>query len=172
MFIVFIPIGFGQSIHQIRESFHEAVLNPSTSEEFHALVSDMRDKPPVIKAYHAVSEALLAQVLWNPFSKLKQVIKYDKMITQAVLEDPGNIEIRFLRLAVEYNLPAFLGMSGHLQEDVALIVSNLSNVSQLQVNPAFGQYILDFLAKTDLCTNDQLEWMKQNFEKEAMLGME
>lgn len=153
-----------QSISEIRSEFHAVVLNPDDSRDFHNFLKDIDNPSSTVKAYQAVSEALLAQVVWNPFSKLKQVVKYDKQMAAAVEEDPQNIEIRFLRLAIEYNLPSFLGMSTHLEEDVEILVNDLSGVSQMRVNPMFGQYIFHFLEETNLCTTKQLALMKQSFE--------
>ncbi|WP_425392930.1 hypothetical protein [Ekhidna sp.] len=158
---------FSQNLSEIRAEFHSVVLNPDDSKEFHAFLSSVENPSTTVKAYQAVSEALLAQVLWNPFNKLKQVVKYGNQMEEAVNADPDNIEIRFLRLAIEYNLPAFLGMSSHLEEDVKLIAENLSNVSSMQVNPMFGQYIFHFLEETDLCSKAQLSQMKQTFDRSA-----
>ena len=155
----------GQNLAEIRSAFHLVVLNPDDSKDFHQLVNNVKNPSYTIEAYQAVSEALLAQVVWNPISKLKQVVKYNKMMERIVDEDPTNIEIRFLRLAIEYNLPSFLGMSTHLEEDAAQIVSNLSNVSEMQVNPMFGKYILSFLEQTDLCTPYQLNQVKKRFDQ-------
>ncbi|WP_462247381.1 hypothetical protein [Ekhidna sp.] len=152
-----------QDLSEIRSEFHAVVLNPDDSRSFYDFLKDVENPSSTIKAYQAVSEALLAQVVWNPFSKLKQVMKYDKQMEAAVEEDPANIEIRFLRLAIEYNLPSFLGMSTHLEEDVEKIVSGLSSVSEMQVNPMFGKYIFYFLNETNLCTSEQLAQMKQSF---------
>ncbi|MEP1035450.1 hypothetical protein [Ekhidna sp.] len=159
-----------QSISEIRSEFHAVVLNPNESKDFHNYLKDIENPSSTVKAYQAVSEALLAQVVWNPFSKLKQVVKYDKQMAAAVEEDSQNIEIRFLRLAIEYNLPSFLGMSGHLEEDVDKIVNDLSEVSQMQVNPMFGQYIFHFLAETNLCSAEQLALMKQSFEGGGLMA--
>ncbi len=152
-----------QDLSEIRSEFHAVVLNPDDSRSFYDFLKDVENPSSTIKAYQAVSEALLAQVVWNPFSKLKQVMKYDKQMEAAIEEDPANIEIRFLRLAIEYNLPSFLGMSTHLEEDVDKIVSGLSSVSKMQVNPMFGKYIFYFLNETNLCTSEQLALMKQSF---------
>lgn len=153
-----------QSLNEIRSEFHAVVLNPDDSRDFHNFLKDIENPTSTEKAYQAVSEALLAQIVWNPFNKLKQVMKYDKQIEAAVEEDSKNIEIRFLRLAIEYNLPSFLGMSTHMEEDVDMIVNDLSGVSRMHVNPMFGQYIFHFLEETNLCTSEQLALMKQSFE--------
>ena len=159
-----------QDLNEIRSEFHAAVLDPSESKGFHNFLKDVDNPSSTVKAYQAVSEALLAQVAWNPFSKLRQVMKYDKQMEVAVKEDPMNIEIRFLRLAIEYNLPSFLGMSTHLDEDVDKIVGGLSSVSQMQVNPMFGKYIFYFLEQSDLCSQEQLAMMRQSFEQGASVG--
>lgn len=163
LFVCAAPLA-AQSIGEIRSEFHAVVQNPDDSRTFHKFLKDIEEPSSTIKAYQAVSEALLAQVVWNPFSKLSQVVKYDKQMKVAVEEDPQNIEIRFLRLAIEYNLPSFLGMSTHLEEDVAKIVDGLSSVSEMQVNPMFGKYIFYFLEQTDLCSEEQLAVMKHSFD--------
>jgi len=148
------------------------VLNPADSRSFHDLLKEIDDPTPTVKAYQAVSEAMLAQVVWNPFTKLSQVSKYNKQMEMAITDDADNIEIRFLRLAIEYNLPSFLGMSKHLDEDVMKIVEGLSMMSQMQINPMFGRYIFYFLKETDLCTEKQLELMKESFDKATTANLE
>ena len=157
--------GTAQSMSEIRSEFHSAVLNPDETESFYDFIKKIEDPSATIKAYQAVSEAMLAQGMWNPFSKLKQVMKYEKQMTAAIEADPMNIEIRFLRLAIEHNLPSFLGMSKHLDEDVSKIVANLSNISTMQVNPIFGKYIFYFLKETNLCSQEELDRMRVSFEQ-------
>lgn len=165
IFCLSLSVGLtAQSIDEVRSEFHAVVLNPDDSKNFYNFIKNIENPTSTVKAYQAVSEALLAQVVWNPFSKLKQVVKYDKLMAAAVEEDPENIEIRFLRLAIEYNLPSFLGMSTHLQEDADEIANDLSGVSQMQVNPVFGKYIFHFLKETNLCSAEQLSMMKLSFD--------
>ena len=160
-----------QDLVEVRSKFHSVVLEPENARDFHSYISAIESPSSTVLAYQAVSEAMLAQVIWNPFSKIKQVIKYDKMMTEAVSQAPTNVEIRFLRLAIEYNLPAFLGMSKHLDEDLEQIVSNLSSMEGMQVNQKFGRYIFYFLDSTDLCTQKQLEQMKTGFD-EAVVNLD
>ena len=153
--------GISQTIDEIRSEFHQVVLNPDDSKKFHHFISDVENPSPTVKAYQAVSEALLAQVVWNPFSKLSQVVKYDKMMGQVIEEDPLNIEIRFLRLAIEYNLPSFLGMSEHVKEDSQMIVRNMSSINQIQLDKSYGQYIFHFLSEANLCTEEEIRGMQR-----------
>ena len=137
-------------------------MMPEKSRDFHSFIKDIENPDATILAYQAVSEALLAQVLWNPFSKFSQVMKYEKKIKEAVGLDSGNIEIRFLRLAIEYNLPSFLAMSTHIEEDLDMIIMNMETVSSINVDPEYGRYIFYFLESTALCTEDQIMAMRKS----------
>lgn len=159
-----------QSLSDVRSQFHAAVLDSDNTKKFYDYMAKIENPSVTVEAYQAVSEALLAQVIWNPFKKLSQVMKYDELMSAAIVKDPKNVEIRFLRLAIEYNLPSFLGISTHLEEDIDHIVGNLSNVSQMQVNPVFGKYIFYFLKETSLCSQDELDRMKMSFEQGASIA--
>jgi len=162
-------LGFSQEteLERIRKAFHRAVIDENESEYFHEMFADVEETSPTIAAYEAVSEALLARVHWNPFSKLAQVSRYQKAIAEAVESAPDNVEIRFLRLAIEYNLPPFLGMSDHVQEDLQAILDNMSSVSSLNVDPAYGRYIFYFIESTDLCSSDQIMAMRESLEQSS-----
>ena len=151
-----------QTLTEVRKEFHKAVMTPEKSREFHNFIKNIDEPSPTILAYQAVSEALLAQVLWNPFSKFSQVMKYEKKIKQAVVLDNSNIEIRFLRLAIEYNLPSFLAMNTHIDEDLDMILMNMESVASINVDPDYGRYIFYFLESTELCTDDQIMAMRKS----------
>ncbi len=156
---IFISVD-GQPLQEARSSFHQAVLNPESSRDFHKTMESSLHNSATLMAYQAVSEALIAQVVWNPFSKLSQVMKYDKIMQDAVMQDDENIEIRFLRLAIEVNLPAFLGMSEHVKEDRDMIVQNMSKVGSMSLEKSYGQYIFYFLNDEGLCTEEEISLME------------
>lgn len=158
-----------QTLEETRELFHGAVLNAEESKTFHESMKEVDDEDASLLAYQAVSEAMLAQVVWNPFTKFSQVLKFDKKITQAVEMDPENIEIRFLRLAIEYNLPDFLGMGTHVKEDLEVILANMKEVGSIGVDPSYGRYIFYFLESSDLCTHDQILAMKETLNKASSM---
>ena len=166
---LFSLLGNAQSIETIRKEFHKAVLNPEMSEDFHAYMKNCEQSSPRVQAYKAVSEAMLAQVVWNPFTKLSQVRKYREAMTIAVESSPDNIEIRFLRLAIEHNLPPFLGMSEHVNEDLSLILEHVSSEKSISFDPGYTRYICYFLEHSGLCSSDQVLAMRQTFEEQNSL---
>jgi len=154
---------FAQTIDEVRQEFHKAVLDPQQSKGFHSYMKNVEKRDPTLQGYEAVSEAMLAQVLWNPFSKLSQVIKYGKQMDAIIDQNPDNIEVRFLRLAIEYNLPPFLGMSAHIEEDIETIKAGIK-VSKLDVDSFYKRYIFYFLKQTNLCSTEELVMMEESFD--------
>lgn len=150
-----------QSLAEVRKQFHLAVLDPEYSSDFHKFLEEVPLITPTHKAYKASSEAMLAREMWNPFRKYAQVLKYEELITEAIQEDSANIEIRFLRISIEYNLPRFLGKSKHLHEDRDIIVQNLSLASSMDIDPDFCHYIIYFLKDTELCTPEEVKAMEE-----------
>lgn len=172
LFLTLIVFSFfqaeAQTLNEVRDEFHKAVKEPSYSKEFHDFLKDKEFTDPTILAYKAVSEAMLAQVLWNPVSKLSQVFKYDKQMQVLVAENENNVEVRFLRLAIEYNLPSFLGMSTHVQEDLNAILSNMDSVRTIAFDPSYGRYIFYFLESTQLCSSDQMVAIQKTLSSQSL----
>ncbi len=148
---------------RIREVFHEAVVDPEKSKAFHEYISEYTSSEPVIMAYQAVSEALLAQTIWNPLAKYAHVKRFQEQMAVVMAMDNENLEIRFLRFAVEYYLPRFLMMSDHLEKDRDFLIENLSSLGNLEVDHGFARYILYFLNETGMVDNDQLIEIRASF---------
>jgi len=156
-------IATSQSLEKVRKEFHKAVLDPVQSRAFYKYMQHLENSNTTIQAYSAVSEAMLAQVLWNPFSKLSRVIKYDNLMDKIIENDSENIEIRFLRLAIEYNLPAFLGMSDHIEEDIEIIKAKIK-ITQLNIDSYYKEYIFHFLRQSNLCSIEELAMLEDSFK--------
>ena len=61
--------------------------------------------------------------------KLKYFNRGSEKIDSAVDEDSSNIEIRFIRLVIQMNTPAFLNYDENIEEDKAFLLNNYSDCS-------------------------------------------
>lgn len=163
-YIAFQTVGQEYDLPEVRQAFHQAVLHDEESESFHEYVGKVSKADPTILAYQAVSKAMLARVLWNPFAKYSHVMKYRSLMADAIKTDSSNIEIRFLRLSIEYNLPSFLSESQYIDEDLKIILENLSSVKKMRVDPGYGRYIFYFLKENELCTAEEIQMMKKSLD--------
>ncbi len=152
---------YGQSLGEVRKRFHQAVLSQDSIADYHDFIVGVVDTSPTIKAYRAAGEAMLAQTLWNPLSKLAQVNRYEKLIQESIELDTGNLEIHFLRFAIEFYLPRFLMMSKHLEEDRDFIVANLWRCEQMNIDPEFERYITYFMNETGMLLPEQITVIKK-----------
>ncbi len=81
---------------------------------------------PLKLAYYAASEMASAQYKFSPIAKLNTFNSGKKKLEQAAVADPDNIEIRYIRYAIQSNAPAFLGYSKNVKSDREFILKNLS----------------------------------------------
>jgi hypothetical protein len=148
-----------------RKAFHEAVKNPKNIHKFHEFSQILPQELPVYKAYKAVAEALLAQTCWDPVSKYRKVLTFDRLMNEAISEAPADLEIRFLRFCVEYHIPKFLGFSDHLEEDKQFIRMNIHQAEALNFDVGFIRYISYFMEETKAFDPTELEMIQSTLQK-------
>ncbi len=119
-------------------------------------------KNAILWAYKGASDALKAKNLYNPLSKWHYVAEADKAFGKAIFLDKENIEIRFLRFSIEWNLPRLLGYSTHLEEDKNIILKNFeiqNNLLPAELSKAIKKCLLD----SNLLNNQEKLWI-MNYE--------
>lgn len=112
------------SVVSLRRQYQQAAASKEAGEKFHQLMAAYNQQDAVVLAYKAAAEAIRARDA-SMFNKLTYVQNASQQFEKAVKLDTDNAEIRFLRLSVESNLPAFLGLSQHVDEDRQFLVSTL-----------------------------------------------
>ena len=106
----------------LRRHYEQAAADKAAGEKFYQLLADYKDRDALVLGYKAAAEAIRARDA-SMFNKLSYVQDAARTFEQAVGLDPKNPEIRFLRFSVESNLPAFLGLSKHVDEDKELLLN-------------------------------------------------
>ncbi|MDQ2772192.1 MAG: hypothetical protein M3Y54_17035 [Bacteroidota bacterium] len=106
----------------LRHHFEQAATDKAAGEKFYKLLADYKDGDALVLAYKGAAEAIRARDA-SMFNKLTYVQDASRTFEQAVSADPRNPEIRFLRFTVESNLPGFLGLSKHVDEDKTLLLN-------------------------------------------------
>ena len=96
----------------LRRHYEQAAASKEAGEKFYDLLHNYRDQDALVLGYKAASEAI----------KARYVQQAARTFDQAVALAPDNAEIRFLRFSVESNLPPFLGLSKHVEEDKSFLL--------------------------------------------------
>ena len=105
---------------------------------------EVKDKP-VLMGYKGAVVMAQGRHSANPLTKLRTFNEGRALLDTAIALDPRSIELRFLRLSIQVNVPRILGYSEQVTEDKAFIDRNLSSVD----SDDFRQQVTNFIAKAE-----------------------
>ncbi len=143
--LVFVTMNF-DAIHveEIRESYKTCNQSKTHAEAFYELTKQsLENKGAIYRGYHGAALALKAAYGWNPITKLSNFNKGRKMIDQAILSEPDNIELRMIRLSIQSNAPKIIGYYENIEEDKKFILDNISKVATQNLKEYVEGYISD-----------------------------
>ncbi len=106
--------------------FDKAVGDETGARNLMTLTEGKTDKAVLI-AYNGVAYALMAKYVWSPYRKLENVNRGLEQLNRAVAVDANDIEIRFLRLSVEENIPDKVKFKKHITDDKTFILQHLKS---------------------------------------------
>ena len=128
----------------LRRHYELAAVDKTAGEKFYQLLAKYQDRDALVLGYKGAAEAIRARDA-SMFNKLTYVQDAARTFEQAVSLDPQNPEIRFLRFSVESNLPAFLGLSKHVDEDKELLLTAALAHPKSGLDPEAFRTMRDFL---------------------------
>ena len=161
-----------QDINAIRDAFYQVTLNSAYADSLLQYLQGIEEPSPLIQAYIGATRAINTKTMWNPYSKIVNIKKAAKMINKAVGEDMENLEIRFLRYAVEFHIPGWLMIKKHQGEDGDFLYENLLtfDLSFLTIN--IIDYIAEFYEINDIYSADHTDMIldRLNSTREQLAG--
>lgn len=140
----------------LRRHYEQAAADKAAGEKFYKLLADYKDRDALVLAYKATAEAIRARDA-SMFNKLTYVQDAARTFEQAVSIDPRNSEIRFLRFSVESNLPAFLGLSKHVDEDKAIVLEAALAYPKSGLDPEAFRAVREFMVNRGHATPEQAQ---------------
>ncbi len=120
---------YGQSVKTLRESFTLAAKDKGGFHEFSQRIHQIKAQEitPLLKGYQSLSYFLQCRYVLNPYEKWQYFLKGKTLMEDAVKIDPKNTELRWLRYAVQTQLPFFLSYHQHEKEDKKLLMNYLKS---------------------------------------------
>jgi hypothetical protein len=89
----------------------------------------LRADEPLTQAYQGGALTRIAGFGYNPYTKFTRFSEGKDRVEAAIQKAPTNAEIRFIRLSIQLNAPAFLNYNHNIDEDTQIIVKALLNRS-------------------------------------------
>ena len=128
----------------LRQQYQHAATDKQAGARFYELMAAYNQHDAVVLAYKAAAEAIRARDA-SMFDKLTYVQQAARTFEQAVEQDASSAEVRFLRLSVESNLPAFLGLSPHVDDDRQFLLKTLLEHPRSGMDAESFGLVRDFL---------------------------
>ncbi len=120
---------------------------------------------PLVKGYLGVATMMRARITGNPLKKWYLFNKGKVLLEQAIDENPNLVELHFLRLSVQKELPVILDYRSSIKSDRKFIMNHISAfMNESLDNEVFGRKILTYLFDKNLIGADQISKFSFNQE--------
>jgi len=141
----------------LRHEYVQAVYDYSNAAKIYQKINTIKELSAKEWAYKGALEAILTKTQRNLIDKISLLRKSHQSLNTAVNKNPNDIEIRFLRMAVQYEIPWYLGLSNNLKEDQRFIESNINQFNPENYSRENLQLISGFIEKYDSFTDSQVK---------------
>jgi len=160
---------FSKRLYHIRKHFDQAESNLEKTEAMQSYIreefsSDPEQLPPVILAYYAASEALMAKHHRNPIKVLGYLKRSVNYIDQAVALQADHLEVRFVRFSTFHHIPAVFGIGKRRGQDLDVICKLLVKKDYARVDRLTQEGMIDFMLDSRRLNREQslqLEALKE-----------
>lgn len=135
-------------VFDIRKQYAKAANDKQAAKNLLATLEKKSNTDHTLLGYQGAVMMLMAKYHLNPVSKLNSFQSGKHLLEKSILQSPDNIELRYLRLTIQYHAPVFLDYNKSIQQDKAFIMNMISEVNDKDL----ANRIAQFLFSTDLLT--------------------
>ena len=132
----------GISLHDVRLLYEKSATDDSSCEKLmHLLENYDEANNPTLAGYRASATMMMANYVFNPFTKLSYFNKGKKLLEKCIEADPDNIELRYLRYTIQCNAPRFLGYNESISSDKDFLLNGFSYLKAAQLKEMIISYL-------------------------------
>jgi hypothetical protein len=137
---------------EIRNLYEDSAKNKAANTRLIKLLEDLEDGAPLFMGYRGAAVMMEANYVLSPLSKLNRFKTGKALIERALKASPGNLELRYIRLTIQTNLPRFLGYAGDIAKDKGFLIGNLSETQDVDLR----KRIVAYLSVAKICSEEEL----------------
>lgn len=151
---------FGESkkeFNYLRGEYVKVLKNRDLVEGVYGKFKEVQDPSAKLLAYKGALEAIMTGTTWNFFKKIGYLNKSEVSFNHAVEKSPKDVEIRFMRMAVEFEIPSYLGYSENMENDRKFIINNIEEFNTLGLDDFTLNRIIEFMKRCNQFTESQVD---------------
>lgn len=96
---------------------------------------------PVERGYEAAFHMFMAKHTSNPFKKMSYFKTGRNMLEKEIKGSPNNVELRFIRLCIQYYIPKYLGYHHEVEQDKEYVMNNLYKMQDKTTKDKIYKYL-------------------------------
>lgn len=128
---------------EVRALYEKASKNEQACDYLVSILHPYNENNHTLLAgYKACASMLSAKYALNPYTKINNFKEGRKLLDKVIKKDLQNIELRFLRFAVQTNAPDFLGYNSAIEEDKNILIKNLAQLTDLHLKQLIQNFLL------------------------------
>ncbi len=142
LFIFCVTVSYAQKItmKDIRNDFNKGVKDEALCESYFEWL-DKNAKTDTEKGYKAAFQMFMAKHTGNPIKKMSYFKGGKKLLEEQIKFNPNNVELRFIRLCIQYHSPSFLGYRDDIQVDKNFMIDNLYKINDVEIKQLLFKYL-------------------------------
>lgn len=127
---------------EIRSNYPKALNDKQICNDMITILSK-ENLNTIEKGYYGAYLVIWANHIWNPMDKLSTFKKGKIVLENAIKEDPKNVELRFLRLSIQSNVPKILNYDQNIMSDLTFIKEHKDKIQTNELLKMVNELIIN-----------------------------
>lgn len=126
---------------EIRSNYPKALNDKQICNDMITILSK-ENLNTIEKGYYGAYLVIWANHTWNPIDKLNTFKKGKIELENAIKQDSKNVELRFLRLSIQANVPKILNYDQNIKSDLIFIKEHKDKIQSNQLLKMVNEIII------------------------------
>lgn len=136
-------------LKDVRENMQYGFKDEKVCNQLYDKVKNIKNPETVLKGY--IGAVYIARSRCVPlFDKMATLRKGEELLDGAIKTEPENVELIFLRLSIQLNLPGFLGYNDNIETDKKFVFNNYKKAT-----PVLKTKIINFVNTSGHFTDNE-----------------
>ena len=127
-------------LNAVRNDFNKGVKDEVLCEKYLEVLEEQADNPTE-RGYAAAFHMFMAKHTTNPFKKMNFFKTGKNRLERELASNPSNVELRFIRLSIQYHIPKYLGYHDDIEKDKEFLIKNLYKLNDDFAKEKIYQYL-------------------------------
>lgn len=153
----------GQEINTVRKLYLKAGNKRENTAEFINYFKHNKATTNLLRAYHGTALAMQADLEKGIMNKYNRFVEGRDILEEAIQTNPRDAELRYLRFAIQINIPKILGYN-NLEEDKNYLLQNIDSIAEIDHKELQG-VVYKTLLISELLTEEEEELVTKYMNK-------